>query len=102
MPIPFIPSAKTNAPKEDHWIPLGDLMTGLMMIFLLVAVVFMLKVEADSVDLKRLKATAERKATEMKRTALIYDELREQLYRELERERAGSGFLHRALSRISA
>lgn len=32
---------------EEHWIPLGDLMTGLM-IFMLVAIVFMLHVESDA------------------------------------------------------
>lgn len=31
---------------EDHWIPLSDLMTGLMMIFLLIAIVFMLQLKA--------------------------------------------------------
>lgn len=30
--------------NSDHWIPLADLMTGLMMMFLLVAVLYMLKV----------------------------------------------------------
>jgi succinate dehydrogenase hydrophobic anchor subunit len=33
--------------QEDHWVPLSDLMTGLMMIFLLVAIVFMLQVKRD-------------------------------------------------------
>ncbi len=30
--------------SEDHWIPLADLMTGLMMMFMLIAVLYMLKV----------------------------------------------------------
>lgn len=30
--------------SEQHWIPLADLMTGLMMVFLLIAVLYMLKV----------------------------------------------------------
>jgi outer membrane protein OmpA-like peptidoglycan-associated protein len=86
MTVPFVHTSRTEAPKDDHWIPLGDLMTGLMMMFLLVAIAFMMKVEADSKDLRRLKAIAERQAADMKRAASIYDELREQLYRDLERE----------------
>ena len=33
--------------QEAQWISLSDLMTGLMMIFMLIAVSFMMKVEAD-------------------------------------------------------
>lgn len=33
--------------QEDHWVPLSDLMTGLMMIFMLVAIVFMIQVKRD-------------------------------------------------------
>jgi outer membrane protein OmpA-like peptidoglycan-associated protein len=58
-----------SAPKEEHWIPLSDLMTGLMMMFLLVAVIFMLKVEAD--------------AERVKHVAVLYDKMREQLYQDL-------------------
>ena len=32
--------------SEDHWIPLSDLMTGLMMLFMLVAIIFMLQLKA--------------------------------------------------------
>lgn len=32
--------------NSDHWIPLADLMTGLMMMFMLVAVLYMLKVNS--------------------------------------------------------
>jgi outer membrane protein OmpA-like peptidoglycan-associated protein len=31
--------------NQSHWIPLSDLMTGLMMVFMLIAAVFMLRVE---------------------------------------------------------
>lgn len=31
--------------NQSHWIPLSDLMTGLMMMFMLIAIVFMLRVE---------------------------------------------------------
>ncbi len=58
--------------QEDHWIPLSDLMTGLMMFFMLLAVSFMLKVEADSQKVKQI--------------AVLYDQLRTDLYRDLEKE----------------
>lgn len=38
--------------SEDHWIPLSDLMTGLMMIFLLVAIIFMLQLKAKEKEVK--------------------------------------------------
>lgn len=39
-------TGSTRRTSEDHWIPLSDLMTGLMMIFLLVAILFMLQLRA--------------------------------------------------------
>jgi outer membrane protein OmpA-like peptidoglycan-associated protein len=62
-------TSSSSQVKEEHWIPLSDLMTGLMMMFMLVAIVFMVKVEADS-----------RKVRDI---ALIYDEMRAQLYEDL-------------------
>ena len=53
--------ARTTQPKparilkrtpEDHWIPLSDLMTGLMMIFMLVAIIFMLQLKAKEKEVK--------------------------------------------------
>jgi outer membrane protein OmpA-like peptidoglycan-associated protein len=86
MPLSFLARGKPETNKEEHWIPLSDLMTGLMMMFLLVAIVFMLKVESDAEKVKELKVVAERQADQMKRAALLYDEMREQLYRDLEKE----------------
>ncbi|MCC6468812.1 MAG: OmpA family protein [Alphaproteobacteria bacterium] len=34
--------------RQSHWIPLSDLMTGLMMVFLLIAVAFMLRVQESA------------------------------------------------------
>jgi outer membrane protein OmpA-like peptidoglycan-associated protein len=62
-------SGSPSPTREEHWIPLSDLMTGLMMLFMLIAIVFMVKVEAD--------------AKKVKDIAIIYDEMREQLYRDL-------------------
>ncbi|MBF0308246.1 MAG: OmpA family protein [Magnetococcales bacterium] len=58
--------------QDDHWIPLSDLMTGLMMFFMLLAVSFMVKVEADSDKIKRV--------------AILYDQLRSDLYNDLDSE----------------
>lgn len=65
-------SQKLLAPQETHWIPLADLMTGLMMVFLLVSIVYMVKVEADS--------------NQMKHIATDYSALRLQLYEDLHAE----------------
>jgi hypothetical protein len=57
----FSKQGKANPVKEEHWIPLSDLMAGLMMIFMLIAIIFMVKVESD--------------AKKVKDIALIYDEM---------------------------
>jgi outer membrane protein OmpA-like peptidoglycan-associated protein len=58
--------------QEAQWISLSDLMTGLMMIFMLIAIAFMMKVEADSAKIKQV--------------AVIYDEIRRELYEDLSKE----------------
>lgn len=60
------------APQQTHWIPLADLMTGLMMVFLLVAVTYMVKVEAA--------------ARQVKEIAVLYEQKRTDLYRDLKKE----------------
>lgn len=79
--------------KEDHWIPLSDLMTGLMLMFLLIAVIFMLRVERDAADLKKARDAAETQAQiaetqadRLKRVAVLYNDTREQLYSDLLKE----------------
>src|SRR6266436_6520379 len=66
-------------PQEDHWVPLSDLMTGLMMIFLLVAIVYMLQVKRDEAKI----VEAQNKVREI---AARYTDLRGQLYQELTSE----------------
>lgn len=44
-----------RAETEEHWISLSDVMAGLMMVFLLIAVVYMLKVQAIAKDLKLIE-----------------------------------------------
>lgn len=57
---------------EAHWIPLSDLMTGLMMMFLLIAVVYMVQIESQT--------------KKMKEVVVLYDVLRTQLYKDLSSE----------------
>jgi hypothetical protein len=62
--------------QEDHWVPLSDIMTGLMMIFMLVAIIFMIQVKREE---KKIEAQA--KAIE--NLTLEYSDLRTQLYQDL-------------------
>jgi len=62
-------SADRAAGSEAHWIPLSDLMTGLMVMFLLIAVCYMIQVEAD--------------AGRIKTVAVAYSETRDALYEDL-------------------
>lgn len=41
--------------SETHWIPLADLMTGLMMMFMLIAVLYMLKINSVANDYNKTK-----------------------------------------------
>jgi outer membrane protein OmpA-like peptidoglycan-associated protein len=61
-----------DSAEETHWIPLSDLMTGLMVIFLLIAVTYMIRVEAD--------------ADRIKQVAIAYSEIKDALYEDLNRE----------------
>jgi outer membrane protein OmpA-like peptidoglycan-associated protein len=73
------PGDKRARPLEDHWVPLSDLMTGLMMIFMLVAIVFMLQVKRDEAKI----VDAQNRVREI---ATSYTDLRGQLYEELSSE----------------
>lgn len=82
--------SKRGTHEEGHWIPLSDLMTGLMMVFMLVAIIFMVHVESDAKKTKQdalqAEATAkrsERQANLVKSIALIYDQMRLKLYSDL-------------------
>ncbi len=61
-----------DASHDDHWIPLSDLMTGLMVIFLLIAVLYMMRVEAE--------------ASRIKEVAIAYSEIKDALYSDLNTE----------------
>jgi outer membrane protein OmpA-like peptidoglycan-associated protein len=66
---------ESNAQFSNHeaqWIALSDLMTGLMMIFMLISIAFMVRVEAE--------------AAKIKKVAVIYDQARQDLYKQLTTE----------------
>ena len=69
--------------QEEHWIPLSDLMTGLMMMFMLVAIVFMVRVENDVKAKEEVAKTAERQALIVSEIARVYDATREHIYEDL-------------------
>lgn len=55
--------------QEEHWVSVSDLMAGLMMVFLLVAIVFMVDAEIER--------------NKVSEVAVLYDRLRTQLYQDL-------------------
>jgi len=61
--------SRSRGGSEAHWIPLSDLMTGLMMIFVLISILFMIKVEQE--------------ANKVKTIALTYEENKDALYQAL-------------------
>jgi len=65
----------TGYGEETHWIPLSDLMTGLMVMFLLIAVTYMIRVEAD--------------AYRVKEVAVAYTEIKDALFNALNSEFKG-------------
>jgi outer membrane protein OmpA-like peptidoglycan-associated protein len=54
---------------DEHWIPLSDLMSGLMMIFMLVAVLFMLEVEDKSKEAQSAAAKLTQQAQQISQQA---------------------------------
>ena len=65
-------SAPDQVSEEEQWISLSDLMASLMMIFMLLAIAYMVKQEAQSFKVKQV--------------ATVYEEIRTELYEELTRE----------------
>jgi outer membrane protein OmpA-like peptidoglycan-associated protein len=55
--------------QEEHWVSVSDLMAGLMMVFLLIAIVFMVNAEIER--------------NKVRDVAILYDRLRTQLYEDL-------------------
>lgn len=72
-------TSHTQVSEEEQWISLSDLMTGLMMIFMLIAIAYMVRQEADL-------TRRETERFKLKQVAEIYDQVRRELYDELMRE----------------
>lgn len=77
---------KKVSSQEEHWVPLADLMTGLMMVFMLIAILFMMKVEQDSEKIKASAEKVEVESAKLKAIAILYNEMRERLYIDLQNE----------------
>ncbi|GLQ31122.1 OmpA family protein [Litoribrevibacter albus] len=58
--------------QEEHWVSVSDLMAGLMMCFLMISVVFMIKVQIEKEKIQEV--------------ALLYEKLRTSLYEQLYEE----------------
>lgn len=65
-------SFKSKQPSGEHWISISDMMSGLMMIFLFIAVSYMLKILREKEQIKEI--------------AVTYNRLQTDLYTDLERE----------------
>ena len=72
--------------REEHWVALSDLMAGLMMIFLLIAIVYMVQVEAESSKIEAEAARMEVVTARIREIAVVYQELKQQLYEDLYEE----------------
>lgn len=46
---------KLSESNQSHWIPLSDLMTGMMLVFMMIAMIYMVRVQQVATDLKDTK-----------------------------------------------
>jgi len=71
---------------EDHWVSISDLMTGLMMIFLFISVLYMLQVSKDKkiIEDDRNRLVIEKAMIE--ELAVTYERLQEDLYEDFNNE----------------
>jgi outer membrane protein OmpA-like peptidoglycan-associated protein len=83
----------TLAPSDEHWIPLSDLMSGLMMMFMLIAVIFMMQVEetsrnaqASAAKVTRQAKTLAQQAQQITALAEARTQMKQMAYQELTRE----------------
>lgn len=60
---------KTTTTEDEHWIAVSDLMAGLMMVFLMIAIIFMADIYIEREKIKNI--------------AVLYDHLRKDLYTDL-------------------
>jgi outer membrane protein OmpA-like peptidoglycan-associated protein len=78
-------NASLRRSSEDHWIPLSDLMTGLMMMFLVIAILFMVKVEREAKQAELQARQIKEQAETIKSIAALYGDVRAKIYAEMYR-----------------
>jgi outer membrane protein OmpA-like peptidoglycan-associated protein len=85
--------ATPSTVSDEHWIPLSDLMSGLMMMFMLLAVLFMLEVEESSrvaheaaAKVTQQAQMLSRQAQQITAMAEAQVQMKDVLYQELTRE----------------
>jgi outer membrane protein OmpA-like peptidoglycan-associated protein len=71
---------------EEHWIPLSDLMTGLMFLFLLIALAYMVEVRLHPLDTQGIERGAQTSAMTAVHVAQTRHQIYEQLYHEFYRD----------------
>ena len=76
-------AATLRRSSEDHWIPLSDLMTGLMMMFLVIAILFMVKVEREAKQAELQARQIKEQAETIKSIAALYGDVRAKIYSEM-------------------
>ena len=75
----WLTSSASSDNGDDHWIPLSDLMTSLMMVFMLIAITFMIEVTQKSKQI-------EDQAKQVEQIATVYNQTRIELYKRLQQE----------------
>ncbi|RDU66533.1 hypothetical protein CQA53_03595 [Helicobacter didelphidarum] len=65
--------------KSSHWITISDMMSGIMMIFMMIAIAFMVTIEND-------KKQLEQQNDKMRDLAKNYSNLQQELYKDLMKE----------------
>ena len=63
---------------EEHWISISDMMAGLMMIFLFIAISYMLHIRADKEKIEQIAVTYEKLQSD------LYDDLEEEFKKDLD------------------
>lgn len=87
MTIKILSKPKDQSGNEEHWVPLSDLMSGLMMIFMLIAVMYIVK-HNEITEVQYCEAKVLRDSVEaVRRLTEVYEktqkELRDSLYSKL-------------------
>ncbi len=75
-----------SMPDEGHWIPLSDLMTGLMMIFLLISLIYMIQVETSAKQIQDNATKIEIKSNQIREIAILYEKMKTELYQDMYKE----------------